>query len=70
MYAIADVKERLIEHLMTIDLNKMSMMDLSTYTNMVCQMINMDKPDYTDRIMSMAQLMMPKPVDEGVKEDG
>lgn len=70
MYAIADVKERLIEHLMTIDLNKMSMMDLSTYTNMVCQMITMDKPDYTDRIMSMAQLMMPKPVDEGVKEDG
>ena len=74
MYKILDVKDKLIEHLMKLDLTKISMADLSTYTGIVCQITALDKPDYMQGLMEMTKTMMaknePVPVMEEVKNDG
>ena len=46
MYTINDVKSKLIDYLMSVDLAGLTMMDLSGYTGIVCQVNGMDKEDY------------------------
>ena len=55
-----EVKNRLAEHLMRIDLDKLSMMDLSSYVGMVCQLNPLydKKPDYYEKMSEWLKLNM------------
>lgn len=53
MPTIKDVKDKLINHLLSIDLPSLNMMDLSTYTGIVCQVNGMDKEDYMTTLAKM-----------------
>ena len=46
MYTINDVKSKLIDYLMSIDLASLPLMDIAGYAGIVCQVNGMDKDDY------------------------
>ena len=46
MYTINDVKSKLIDYLMSVDLAGLTMMDIAGYAGIVCQVNGMDKEDY------------------------
>lgn len=50
---VTDLKHKLIDHLMSLDLSKMQMYELCSYTNIVTQINSMDKADYLDRMVDM-----------------
>ena len=53
MYTLKDVKEKLIDHLMEIDLAGMSTCDLTGYTGIICQLSDLDRPDYMESLTKM-----------------
>lgn len=61
MNKMSDVKQRLIDHLAQMDLNKMSMMDLREYTGIVYKVISMEKPDYLETMAKAAGMSLSKP---------
>ena len=59
MATFKDVKEKYIDYLMDMDLNKMSVMDLSTYGLILKTVDEMEKPNYAESITSMMASLMP-----------
>lgn len=48
-------KDRLMEHLVRVDLEKLSMMELSTYAGMIAQLGSLynDDPDYDQKLTNL-----------------
>lgn len=55
-----EVKDRLAEHLLRIDLDKLPMMDLLSYVGIVCQLNPLydKKPDYYEKMSEWMKLNM------------
>ena len=73
MYTINDVKSKLIDYLMSIDLAGLTMMDLSGYTGIVCQVNGMDKEDYMTtlaKVMASGYKFGDKPEKKEVTDNG
>lgn len=49
-----DVKSKLIEHMMTLDLNRMTLADLQQYANITKTISEIDKPGYEQILASIA----------------
>ena len=48
MNTLKDVKDKLIDYLMSVDLAGLSTCDLTGYTGIICQLSGIEKPDYMD----------------------
>lgn len=66
MNTINDLKQRLIDHLYTVDLDKLTLMDLNSYAFTVKTVCEMEQPGYAEVVASM--LAMAKR--DGGAEDG
>lgn len=65
---IFDVKQNLINHLAQMDLNKLSMLDLSAYTQIVGQIAAMERPDPMAEVARLAAgFVVPQKIDEKMK---
>lgn len=54
-----DVKQKFIEHLMEMDLNKLNVADLSFYAGILRTLDEMEKPSYTEAMASLLSQVMP-----------
>ena len=54
MKTVKDVKQRLIDQLMNMDMNRMSLIELEAYTRIVGNLAAMDKPDYMESLARYA----------------
>ena len=61
---VTELKQQFADHLAGMDKNKMSMMDLNVYVNILQILDNMDKPDRVDTLMDICKRMYkdPEPV--------
>lgn len=61
MNTVVTVKQRLIDYLAQMDLNKLTMIDLREYTGIIYQLTTMDKPDYMEAMAKAVGLAVQKP---------
>lgn len=61
---VTELKQQFVDHLAGMDKNKMSMMDLNVYVNVLQILDSMDKPDRVDTLMDICKRMYkdPEPV--------
>lgn len=44
---VTDLKQQFVDHLASMDKNKMSMMDLSVYSSIVRTLLDTERPDFS-----------------------
>lgn len=54
MKTVKDVKQRLIDQLMSMDMDRMSLVELEAYTRIVGNLATMEKPDYMESLARYA----------------
>lgn len=57
MYTLKELKERYINHLMSMDLAKMDIQELGQYSVIIKTLDDMEKPGYAETLMAMGMGM-------------
>lgn len=65
-----DVKQRFIDYLGNMELDKLNMMDLSTYSNIIRTMHDTERADYFETIVKMMTTSHCTSVAGEVKDNG
>lgn len=58
---VAELKQQFVDHLGSMDKEKMNMVDLNIYVNILKMVSDMDKPDQTAMLMDICKRMYKDP---------
>lgn len=58
---VAELKQQFVDHLGSMDKEKMNMVDLNIYVNILKMVSDMDKPDQTSMLMDICKRMYKDP---------
>ena len=58
---VTDLKQQFVDHLGSMDKEKMNMVDLNVYVNILKMVSDMDKPDQTSMLMDICKRMYKDP---------
>ena len=58
---VIELKQQFVDYLYSMDKNKMNMVDLNVYVNILRMVYDMDKPDHVDTLMDICKRMYGDP---------
>lgn len=69
MYTLKDLKQRFIDYLMAMDLDKLDMSALNSYSFILKALDDMEKPGYAESLSAIMGSIVTTKMDEEAKEN-